>query len=109
MGGVEIGVRGLDEALGTIGSGTHFAEIQVVGEAKDSRCSMNENDVVLLVHSGSRAYGGDILKRFSGEALSLDETDSLEEGSQLAEDYLLEHDRACEWAIANRDLIAYDS
>lgn len=102
--GWDIGVAALDEALGTIGAGNHFADIQVVGEVLDEGCAVKENDVVLLVHSGSRGYGGDILKRFSGNTTGI--TDSLEEGSQMAKDYLVEHDRACEWATANRDLIA---
>ncbi|WVR05533.1 hypothetical protein IAU60_002551 [Kwoniella sp. DSM 27419] len=85
------------ESLGTIGAGNHFAEIQVVGEVSEE-CELQQDDVVLLVHSGSRGYGGDILKRYSSTSLA--------EDSPEARAYLHEHDRACDWAIANRDLIA---
>ncbi|KAF1930701.1 uncharacterized protein M421DRAFT_99332 [Didymella exigua CBS 183.55] len=76
-----------DKSVGTIGVGNHFVEVQ--------------GDVVMLVHSGSRGYGGSVLKKFAAV-----EKASLEEGSLEAEEYLKEHDRACRWARANRDLIA---
>lgn len=91
-----------DGSLGTIGAGNHFAEIQVVEEsANDSNEGLREGDVVLLVHSGSRGYGGSVLKRYSAESKV-----SLEGGTAEAGEYLREHDKACRWAKANRDLIA---
>lgn len=93
-----------DKSLGTIGAGNHFAEIQVVEEsscADIEGLSLREDDVVLLVHSGSRGYGGSILKKYSGDSKV-----SLLEDSVEAIEYLAEHDRACRWAKANRDLIA---
>lgn len=94
-----------DAALGTIGAGNHFAEIQVVEEsslpADSSILGLQENDVVLLVHSGSRGYGGNILKKYTSESQV-----SLEEGSENMGAYMAEHDQACRWAKANRDLIA---
>ena len=56
-----------DVTLGTIGAGNHFAELQVVEESilrrsdietEASQHEIYEGDVVLLVHSGSRGYGG---------------------------------------------------
>lgn len=95
-----------DSSLGTIGAGNHFAELQVVekciadgsgGEAQSTQ--LYEGEVVLLVHSGSRGYGGDILKRHTEQGKnSIREED--------AAPYLQEHDRACGWASKNRDLIA---
>ncbi|KAF3000133.1 hypothetical protein E8E13_004833 [Curvularia kusanoi] len=91
-----------DSSLGTIGAGNHFAEIQVVeGIANDSDQAFREGDVVLLVHSGSRGYGGSVLKKYAVESHV-----SLEEGTLETAEYLQEHDRACRWARANRDLIA---
>lgn len=99
-----------DKALGTIGAGNHFAEIQVVedvtttlGEISISRSQhmLYEGEVVLLVHSGSRGYGGDILKRYTATG-----DDSIREADPLAHQYLQEHNRACTWAARNRDLIA---
>lgn len=91
-----------DSSLGTIGAGNHFAEIQVVEEsASTSADGLCRDDVVLLVHSGSRGFGGSVLKKYT-----VDSHVSLEEGSRKAVDYLQEHDQACRWAKANRDLIA---
>ncbi|MCJ1396335.1 hypothetical protein MMC18_009224 [Xylographa bjoerkii] len=100
-----------DAALGTIGAGNHFAEIQVVEEVlagewqntnhHGEQGMLHENEVVLLVHSGSRGYGGDILKRYTAN----DQT-SMRASNPRALAYLTEHDRACTWASRNRDLIA---
>jgi RNA-splicing ligase RtcB len=92
-----------DGALGTIGAGNHFAEIQVVEESSlaTTENGLQQNDVILIVHSGSRGYGGSVLKKFTTETRT-----SFEEGSADAIDYMKEHDKACEWAKANRDLIA---
>jgi len=100
-----------DSALGTIGAGNHFAEIQVVEEVRPGNWQdantkgpegmLNEAEVLLLVHSGSRGYGGDILKRYTAN----DQT-SMRSSDPRAAEYLAEHDRACKWATRNRDLIA---
>jgi RNA-splicing ligase RtcB len=93
-----------DKALGTIGAGNHFAEIQVVEESSlndEDKLSLRQNDVILLVHSGSRGYGGSILKKYTSDSHI-----SFEESSPEAIIYMQEHDKACDWAKANRDLIA---
>ncbi len=100
-----------DAALGTVGAGNHFAEIQVVEEStiKDSprnapkfQSELYEGEVVLLVHSGSRGYGSHILNNFikDGDRTGIPENDP------LAKEYLEAHNRACAWASGNRDLIA---
>ena len=98
-----------DAALGTIGAGNHFAELQVVEESIMSRSAietgasqheMYEGEVVLLVHSGSRGYGGQILKKYTKDG-----RESIQEDDPMTESYLEEHNRACNWASANRDLI----
>lgn len=99
-----------DKLLGTIGAGNHFAELQVVEaftppklttDSDKEGCVIRETDVVLLVHSGSRGYGGDILKRYTaGGSVSIHESDP------KAIEYMEEHDRACGWAEKSRDLIA---
>jgi RNA-splicing ligase RtcB len=88
-----------DKSLGTIGAGNHFAELQVVESSRTDE--VKEDQVLLLVHSGSRGYGGDVLKRHTS-----DQKSSLRENSPEAKEYMKEHDCACEWAKANRDLIA---
>ena len=101
-----------DAALGTIGAGNHFGELQVVEEILTGEWKthnppikpqhmLNEGEVVLLVHSGSRGYGGDILKRYTSSNRT-----SIEISDPAASAYLEEHDRACAWAVKNRDLIA---
>ncbi|OCK82642.1 hypothetical protein K432DRAFT_323883 [Lepidopterella palustris CBS 459.81] len=93
-----------DNALGTIGAGNHFAEIQVIESSsmpKNDEFGLHEDEVVLLVHSGSRGYGGHILKEYTSESHI-----SLKEGSARMQEYMKEHDKACRWAKANRDLIA---
>ncbi|CAE7010659.1 hypothetical protein PTNB73_00547 [Pyrenophora teres f. teres] len=92
-----------DNALGTIGAGNHFAELQVVEASSldNLEYGLHKDDVVLLVHSGSRGYGGSVLKKYTTEART-----SFEDDSADAIEYLKEHDKACQWAKANRDLIA---
>jgi len=74
-----------------------------VEEAKtaDEDRGLAEGDVVTLVHSGSRGYGGNVLQKFMA-----DSQDSLHEDSEQAKEYLKAHDTACRWAQADRDLIA---
>ncbi|MBY6068820.1 RNA ligase RtcB family protein [Leisingera aquaemixtae] len=98
------GLTGLinPEALGTIGGGNHFCEVQVVDEVMDhTRTDLQKDDLCLLVHSGSRGRGAGI---FQG----LD--DSWKQGfaaeSDAAARYLALHDAAIRWARVNRALIA---
>ena len=83
-----------ETSLGTIGAGNHFAELQQITESL-SKFAMD--DIVLVVHSGSRGLGQEILKQAK-------ETYPAE--SPEAEEYLRRHHIACRWAKANRDLIA---
>ena len=89
-----------DAALGTVGAGNHFAELQVVEESAMTKptCGMistqhelYENEVVLLVHSGSRGYGSHLLKKFTKDG----DRNSLHEDEPMAKEYLKAHDRAC--------------
>lgn len=100
-----------DTALGTVGAGNHFAEVQVVEESimkdassgvSDSQHELHEGEVVLLVHSGSRGYGSSILRHFTKNG----GRNSIAEDDPVAKEYLEAHDRACVWASRNRDLIA---
>src|ERR1051326_5243971 len=55
-----------DLALGTIGGGNHFAEVQVVDRVFDApafkQIGIAKDRLVLLVHSGSRGLGESILR-----------------------------------------------
>jgi RNA-splicing ligase RtcB len=90
--------------LDTIGAGNHFAEIEVVKESSLSdgdKLSPRQDEVILLVHSGSRGYGGSIFKKYTADSQT-----SFEESSPEAIACMQVHDKACEWAKTNRDLIA---
>ena len=88
-------VKKWEGSLGTIGAGNHFAELQQITRVVEANKGFKVDDVVLVVHSGSRGLGKQIL----GES-----EDSYAE--EDAGEYLRRHDVACRWAKANRDLIA---
>ncbi|MCB7333953.1 RNA ligase RtcB family protein [Enterocloster aldenensis] len=85
--------------FGTIGAGNHFAEFQCLYQVYDEDTAgglgLLDGRIFLLIHSGSRGYGQDILSRFYSPA-------GLEGGSQEAGAYLAEHDNALLWAGRNR-------
>ena len=62
--------RGLDQ-LGTLGSGNHFLEIQVVDRIYDSPTAhvfnLFEGQITVLIHSGSRGFGHQICDDFLKE------------------------------------------
>jgi len=65
--------RGLDQ-LGTLGSGNHFLEVQVVDHVYDSaiadKFNLFEGQVTIFLHTGSRGFGhqicDDFLKQMTG-------------------------------------------
>ena len=87
--------------LGTIGGGNHFAEFQKIETIYDTieSVGMNKGNVMLLVHSGSRAYGQQIMKQYAKE-------DGYEANSIDANEYLKYHDHAVLWAQRNRSVAA---
>ncbi|MCK7615471.1 RNA ligase RtcB family protein [Roseibium sediminicola] len=93
-----------NQALGTIGGGNHFCELQVIDEVTDGAlleaAALRKGDLVLLVHSGSRSLGtavfGSVLDRFDG----------LDPNSPDGKAYRAAHDQAVRWAALNRELIA---
>ncbi len=95
-----------DVSLGTIGGGNHFAEFQqldeIYGEADVAALGMNPKQLQLLVHSGSRGLGQQILmeqiRRYNHDGLV-----ALDDGFA---DYLQQHNEAVRWAALNRELIA---
>ncbi|MFQ3274923.1 MAG: tRNA-splicing ligase RtcB [Candidatus Nanohaloarchaea archaeon] len=66
--------RGLNQ-VGSLGSGNHFMEVQVVGEVFDDKKAevygLEEDQVVIMIHSGSRGLGHETctkyLRRFEKE------------------------------------------
>ncbi len=96
-----------DGALGTIGGGNHFAELQAIEEVTDATAlaalGLSEARLAVLIHSGSRGLGESVLRhhldRFGAEGLPEDSDD--------ARHYLSQHEHATGWARVNRALIAH--
>ena len=95
-----------DSALGTIGGGNHFAELQAVESVLDrnefKKFGSGKQQLVVLVHSGSRGLGDSILRDHVDQHCAY----GVEAESFPAGEYLLAHGLAVRWAKANRELIA---
>lgn len=93
---------GYAEQLGTLGRGNHFVELARVDDLHDTghadRLGLATGDTVLIVHSGSRGLGQQILRAHTEE-----------HGAGPAADpvaYLAAHDDAVRWGRLNRRLMA---
>jgi release factor H-coupled RctB family protein len=95
-----------DQALGTLGGGNHFAELQMVDEVLDARAfrlfGLGKQQLVVMVHSGSRGLGESILRDYVAEH----QASGSDVESFAAAAYLLGHDLAVRWAKVNRGLLA---
>lgn len=111
-------------SLGTVGAGNHFAELcsveRIVDETVAAQLGVLEGGLYLLgmkyqstsdsrcltfpiVHTGSRGLGASILS-----AETVDESNPyIPPDSPHLPEYLIEHDYAVRWAVANRDLVAH--
>ncbi|MFA6011347.1 MAG: RNA ligase RtcB family protein [Desulfobacteraceae bacterium] len=95
-----------DEALGTIGGGNHFEELQMVEQVVDDALfqtmGCDRKTLFLLIHSGSRGLGEALYRghtsRFGAKPLH----DGTEESSLYLDKYI----HAIKWAAVNRALIA---
>lgn len=90
------------EGLGTVGRGNHFVELARIQTVFDpghaARLGLAADDLVLIVHSGSRGLGERILRAHTER-----------HGAGPAADpaaYLARHDAAVRWGSLNRRLIA---
>ena len=95
-----------DEALGTLGGGNHFAELQAVEEVLNARdfkkLGLGKQQLVVLVHSGSRGLGESVLRDYVAEH----QASGSDAESFAAAAYLQGHDLAVRWAKVNRKLLA---
>jgi release factor H-coupled RctB family protein len=95
-----------DSAMGTIGGGNHFAELQAIEKVVDAdeflKIGIGKQQVVALVHSGSRGLGESIFRAHAAQHSA----NGVAAESDTAEEYLRGHDFAVRWAKANRELIA---
>lgn len=106
MESLDLPAEGEDSAIGTIGGGNHFAEVQALDEILDdataSQLGLDPAMLYLLVHSGSRGLGQAILSghvRDHGHG-------PLTPAVGAFDKYRADHDRAMRWAVANRRMIA---
>lgn len=93
------------DALGTIGGGNHFAELQKVEKIYEEdlfvKYGLDKNAFTVLVHSGSRGLGQLILNEHMINCGS----GGISAHSEAGVTYLKEHDYAVKWAQRNRELI----
>ena len=87
-----------DDSLGTLGGGNHFAELQAVEEVLNVRefkkLGLGKQQLVVLVHSGSRGLGESILRDYVTEH----QASGSDAGSFAAASYLQGHELAVRWA-----------
>lgn len=112
--------RGRD-ALGTLGSGNHYLEVQFVEDVLDARAAdalgLRPGQVALSVHCGSRGLGHQVATEYmaamladaarSGLALPDRELACAPLGSPLAERYLAAMRAAANCALAGRQVITH--
>jgi release factor H-coupled RctB family protein len=89
-----------DDDLGTLGGGNHFAEFLEVDHIENitefQKLGINEKNSLLLIHSGSRKYGGSVAEKY----------ENVLSKSDKQVEYLADHNKAVRWAHANRYTIA---
>ena len=89
-------------SLGTIGGGNHFIELQVVETVFDSArfeaAGLQAKRLQVLVHTGSRGLGQQILRRHVDQFSHA----GLEAESSAAQQYLQQHGCALQFAKLNR-------
>jgi release factor H-coupled RctB family protein len=103
-----LGAAKLVDAFGTLGGGNHFAEIEAVEKVVDreafTRLGLERDELLALIHSGSRGVGQSVLETHL-EAHGLRGINANTDPDAAAH-YLRLHDRAVSWAAANRALLA---
>lgn len=94
------------EALGTIGGGNHFCELQAVESLHTDQqtAGIDKQKLYLLVHSGSRGFGAKVFSDLLAEGSNL--MQGLDPANDTAVSWLKNHDQCVVWASLNRCLIA---
>ena len=107
---------------GSLGSGNHFLEVQVVEEVLDERAAsafgVGPGQVVVMIHSGSRGFGHQVCTDHVGRMASVAARDGIELpdrqlacaplGSPEAREYLAAMACACNFAFANRQMMLHE-
>jgi len=107
--------------MGTLGSGNHYLEVQVVAEIFDARVAnvfgLSPDDVVVTIHCGSRGLGHQIGTEFLKEMLLAAKASGIELvdrelacapiNSDVGERYLGAMRAAINCALANREILGH--
>ncbi len=107
--------------VGSLGSGNHFLEVQVVDEVLDATAAdafgVRGGQVVVMIHSGSRGFGHQICTDHVGRMAGAAARAGIElpdrqlacapMGSPEAGDYLAAMACACNFAFANRQMMLH--
>lgn len=88
-------------ALGEIGGGNHFCEVQAIADLVPGT-ELDRDRLYLLVHSGSRGLGASVFAGIQSAGL----TDRIDADKEAGRDWLARHDQCVAWAELNRKLIA---
>lgn len=112
--------RGLDQ-LGTLGSGNHFAEIdfvdEIYDESKAKAFGLRKNQIVVLIHTGSRGLGHQVATDYIRKMVSVmgnygislpdRELACVPFSSTEGKDYFSAMSAAANFAWTNRQLITW--
>ena len=94
------------DMLGTLGHGNHFAEILELEALLDAdaccELSIPKGNALLLIHSGSRAYGEALWRDFAAKHGDKGVSATSDDGAA----YLERHSQLIRWASFNRRLVA---
>jgi tRNA-splicing ligase RtcB len=108
--------------LGTLGSGNHFLELQIVDEIYDEKAAKKLNlfkdQVVLMIHCGSRGFGHQIATDFINLMLKVMENKykikvedkqlaCVPANSEEGKKYIYSMNLAANFAFINRQIITY--
>ncbi len=104
--------------LGTLGSGNHFLEFQVIDDVLNteiaSALGIMRGAVVMMLHSGSRGMGHNIANQYGQKARNLGngpinaklkDVHPIPVDSELGQDYLGAAAAASNWGYANRMML----
>lgn len=112
--------RGLNQ-LGTLGAGNHFLEVQKVDSIIDEKVAkqfgLYKNQVVVMVHTGSRGYGHQVCSDYLGSLLNYQKKNKItlvdpqltyvNVKSKEADSYLASMTAAVNFAFSNRQVITH--
>ena len=108
--------KGADQ-LGTLGGGNHFIEIQLVQKIFDEGLAkffgLFENQIVVMIHSGSRRFGYEVADEYMSVAANQPQMEGrrkmlsfLDTGSPQGKRYIAAMGAAANFAFVNRHVMA---